>query len=147
MDFPHRFSIGMGTIPLSHGNSNIMQKICNTLNHQLQGVIDSNGLKEMNTAAAITSKMAEKGDYLKANAYSQKTMGLLYKLSYGVDVYNVLKSEKLGDETRLATIMNGDVKAALNLSTTWTNFNSKVYHFLGRDFMKPVAHLGSNNKF
>lgn len=97
----------------------------------------------MNAAAEIASKMTEKGDFFKANVYCQKTMRLLYKLSYGVDVYNVLKNVKLEDETTLSIIMNDGVRTALNLSTNWTYFNFKVYDSVAEDFMRPVTDLGN----
>lgn len=96
-----------------------------------------------NAAANVALKMIEKRDFVKANIYCQKTMALLNHLSHGVDVYNVLRNKHSNEDMILSKIMNSDVKTALNLNTTWTNFNSRVYYSLADDFMKPVTNLGN----
>lgn len=103
-------------------------------------------MQQINGGAELTSKLVEKGDFNKAFIYCQKTMTLLNLLSEGIDVYNVLKYVAFEEDLKLPKIMNGDVKTTLNLSTTWTNFNSKVYSSLTKDFMKPVTDLGKATK-
>lgn len=103
-------------------------------------------MKEVNAAADRTLKMTEKQDFPKSSVYCQKTMNLVHQFSHNVDVYNVLKTEKLEEDTKLSKIMNNRVKTALNLTTTWTDFNPSVYYSLNNDFMKPVTDLGNTSE-
>ncbi|XP_056635824.1 retinoid-inducible serine carboxypeptidase-like [Diorhabda sublineata] len=113
------------------------------------GLIDDDGYNAIQGIAEQVKPALDNGEFVKAfNLWGDVTAEIEEK-TYNVDFYNVLLRQaastkkmglyrsNLGDA--LDDIMNGQVAAALNLTSKWQDVNYSVYNALLYDFMKPVT--------
>ncbi|CAL1686270.1 unnamed protein product [Lasius platythorax] len=129
------------------------------------GMVDTEGFKEIDTAAKITKNKVETGEWETATNYWAYTQSVVLETTYNVDFYNILEKIKYsnyqlspqsvlyydGDTIyrnfiqrrthSLDSLMNGPVKEALGLKVSHGDQSGTVFDYLTEDFMKPVTNI------
>lgn len=108
----------------------------------------------------------QQGRYKEATMLWGHTENIIRQYTFGIDFYNILKrtpyfqKNKLTqrilytmidydmEEAKLARLMNGKVKLALNLPKTieWGKQRSDTFNALTEDFLKPATDIGNHAK-
>ncbi|XP_044735318.1 retinoid-inducible serine carboxypeptidase-like [Chrysoperla carnea] len=123
------------------------------------GMIDIDGYERIDKEARKCQDLLDSGRYTEATNQWSQTETVIFSVTQNIDFYNILTKVKgypirynsnfvHGLQLRQASdslnsIMNNEVKKALNLSSDiyWTESNGQVFSTLGEDFMKPVIHI------
>ncbi|XP_031840488.1 retinoid-inducible serine carboxypeptidase [Nomia melanderi] len=123
------------------------------------GMVDKNGLSEIDRAARATQDAVRTGKWRAATNLWSYTEGVIVKVTHNINFYNILTKTnymygknwflsnpmlKRDDgvsvyDASLTNLMNGPVKRALNLSVNHGVQSNTVFSKLQEDFMKPVV--------
>ncbi|XP_044735684.1 retinoid-inducible serine carboxypeptidase-like [Chrysoperla carnea] len=122
------------------------------------GMIDIDGYEKIDKEARKCQDLVESGRYSEATNQWGQTETETTSVTQNIDFYNILTKvkyqtryksnfvdglESRQDSDSLNSIMNNEVKQALNLPSNvyWSESNKQVFSNLSEDFMKPVIHI------
>nr|XP_015839909.1 PREDICTED: uncharacterized protein LOC664192 [Tribolium castaneum] len=120
------------------------------------GAVDQNQYEQVQAKAEETKAALEAGKFSEATNLWGQAEQVIETVTAGIDFYNILKKitaswvkkEKalpgLKDDdvdTKIAILMNNDVKKALGLEVDWGFQAGAVFDALYEDFMKPVTNI------
>ncbi|XP_028034257.1 retinoid-inducible serine carboxypeptidase-like, partial [Bombyx mandarina] len=134
------------------------------------GLVDQEGYEDIQAAARESERLFNEGQYLQSTTQWANTQQVVFRRTTRVDFYNILTKMEVSasvpdtrspielsrdmlirdrpymspvrqDELNLNTLMNTQVKEALNIPNhvTWGSQSGNVFNMLREDFMKPVT--------
>ncbi|CAG4972065.1 unnamed protein product [Parnassius apollo] len=133
------------------------------------GLVDENGYRSIQQEALEAERLFNNGLYVNATRQWSRTQRAVFDATTSVDFYNILTkmtvtqpdtsksdyeaardflirgrpflSTARQDEIDLNTLMNTQVKAALNIPdhVVWSSLSNDVFDYQSGDFMKPVT--------
>ncbi|XP_044735685.1 retinoid-inducible serine carboxypeptidase-like isoform X1 [Chrysoperla carnea] len=120
------------------------------------GMIDIEGYNRIEKQARKCKDLLDAGLYSEASNQWELTEDEIDAVTNSIDFYNILIKMEVEEQERnksklldtlesdkLNSLMNNDVKKALNLTSnvTWSEDSDAVFDALNEDFMKPVVQI------
>ncbi|XP_044735686.1 retinoid-inducible serine carboxypeptidase-like isoform X2 [Chrysoperla carnea] len=119
------------------------------------GLINDDGFKKIDKEAQKCAKFVDEALYSEATEQWLLTEKEIVIVTNNIDLYNIITKVsasptkrnfcflRADESDKLNSLMNNDVKKALNLTSnvTWSEDSDAVFDALNEDFMKPVVQI------